>query len=163
MIVTDEMLSKASHERARTARKVLEAVQKQLLAFGLRVDLIETGTDQIEWEIVRTTTPSPEGVDKELIERLRAVQFSSFINRDIEMCREAADRLEALTTETERCARLVDALVLFLRSREPSPAQKAVGNIMFNDGVLHGIQWSANCAETCAAAIKDGKQEIGLK
>ena len=99
----------------------------------------------------------------DLIERLRAVQFSSFINRDIEMCREAADRLEALTTETERCARLVDALVLFLRSREPSPGQKASGYFMYNDGVLGGLKWSAGCAEKCAAAIRNGKQELGLE
>jgi len=65
--------------------------------------------------------------------------------------------------ETLRCARLVDALVLFLRSREPSPAQKAVGYGFYNDGVLGGLKWSADCAEKCAAAIRDGKQEIGLK
>ena len=40
---------------------VLEAVQEQLWAFGLRVDLIDTGTDEIEWEIVRNTVVSRSG------------------------------------------------------------------------------------------------------
>jgi len=65
--------------------------------------------------------------------------------------------------ERARCARLVDALVLFLNSRKPSPAQNATGYGWFNDGVLHGLKWSACHAEKCAAAIRDGKLELDLK